>query len=58
MKKKIVAGNWKMNKNSDEAEELVAQLVVGLKNLDHNTDEIVLCPPAVFLQDVTKKISD
>jgi triosephosphate isomerase len=58
MKKKIVAGNWKMNKNSDEAEELVAQLVVGLKNLDHNTDEIVLCPPALFLQDVTKKISD
>jgi triosephosphate isomerase len=47
-----------MNKNSDEAEELVAQLVVGLKNLDHNTDEIVLCPPALFLQDVTKKISD
>jgi triosephosphate isomerase len=58
MRKKIVAGNWKMNKNSDEAEELVAQLVVGLKNLDHNTDEIVLCPPALFLQDVTKKISD
>ena len=58
MKKKIVAGNWKMNKNCDEAEELVVQLVVGLKNLDHNTDEIVLCPPALFLQDVTKKISD
>jgi triosephosphate isomerase len=47
-----------MNKNCDEAEELVVQLVVGLKNLDHNTDEIVLCPPALFLQDVTKKISD
>jgi triosephosphate isomerase len=58
MRKKIVAGNWKMNKNCDEAEELVVQLVVGLKNLDHNTDEIVLCPPALFLQDVTLKISN
>ena len=57
MRKKIVAGNWKMNKNCDEAEELVIQLVVGLKNLNHKTDEIVLCPPALFLQDVTLKIS-
>ncbi|OON94487.1 MAG: triose-phosphate isomerase [Epulopiscium sp. Nele67-Bin001] len=51
MRKKIIAGNWKMNKTPQEAVELVNSL----KDLI-NTDkvEVVLCPSAVCLDAVVK----
>ncbi len=42
-RKKIIAGNWKMNKTSSEAEQLAADIVreVG----DVRDVDVVLCPP-------------
>ena len=43
MRKKIVAGNWKMNKTVAEAQQLVSELIPGLdaiKGIDR-----LLCPP-------------
>jgi len=49
MRKKIVAGNWKMNKTFEEAEELLTALA---ENLDDNKMkcEVVVCPPSVYLE--------
>lgn len=55
MRKKIVAGNWKMNKNTAEALELAQ----GLKGLvaDVNGVEVVICPPFTLLAEVKKAIA-
>ncbi len=55
MRKKIVAGNWKMNKNWAEAQQLAAAISEQLHTLavDQNK-EVVLCPPSPFLLTVKK----
>ena len=51
MRKNIVAGNWKMNKNFEEAEELIDNLMTALEQteLDKNT-LMVVCPPFPYLE--------
>ena len=51
MRKHIVAGNWKMNKTFEEAEELIDNLMTALEQteLDKNT-LMVLCPPFPYLE--------
>lgn len=49
MRKKIVAGNWKMNKTADEGLALVSE-VTNMINAEVTGDVIaVLCPPALYL---------
>lgn len=54
MRKKIVAGNWKMNKNAQEAlalaQEINAQLADYQELAAHH--EVVICPPFPFLERV------
>ncbi len=45
MRKKIVAGNWKMNLNYSEASELID----GLNNYDNKSVELLIFPPALYL---------
>jgi triosephosphate isomerase (TIM) len=46
MRKPIIAGNWKMNKTSKEA----AQLIIGLRDKVAKADcEVVICPPFTAL---------
>lgn len=49
MRKKIVAGNWKMNKTFEDAEDLLVGIAEALDDRKFNC-EIVVCPPAVFLE--------
>ncbi len=51
MRKHIVAGNWKMNKTFDEANELIDNLVTELEKteLDRNT-RLIVCPPFPYLE--------
>ena len=56
MKPKIVIGNWKMNKNFDEAEDLISEIEEKLENYNFET-EIVLCPPLVYAELVTDHAS-
>ena len=52
MRKKIVAGNWKMNKTLEEAESL-AKEVLGLAGAEVKSSvKVVLCVPYPFLQTV------
>jgi triosephosphate isomerase len=50
MRKKIVAGNWKMNLNFEDADELLFELKeeIGDKNLGDL--EVVVCPPACYIE--------
>ncbi|RLD60282.1 MAG: triose-phosphate isomerase, partial [Bacteroidetes bacterium] len=52
MRKKIVAGNWKMNLNFTEAEELAASLAEKLEGKALKC-EVVICPPALYLEMAT-----
>jgi triosephosphate isomerase len=43
MRRPIIAGNWKMNKVTGEARDLIEDLVPRVRDID--TVEIVVCPP-------------
>ncbi|MBL7162741.1 MAG: triose-phosphate isomerase [Anaerolineales bacterium] len=47
MRRKFVAGNWKMNKTISEARQLITELLLTLKSLD-GIDRAV-CPPSMAL---------
>jgi len=59
MRKNIVAGNWKMNKKFDEADELVENIMNKLeeKELGENT-LMILCPPFPYLEMCTDYSND
>jgi len=50
MRKKIVAGNWKMNKTFGEAEKLIADIAASLEGMELKDTEVILCPPFVYLE--------
>jgi len=56
MRKKIIAGNWKMNKTVDEAIALVEGLKLELS--DVTGVEAVVCPPFTALKPVSDLIGD
>ncbi len=56
MRKKIVAGNWKMNKTIEEAVALVEGLKIELA--DVTGVEAVVCPPFTTLKTVSDLIAD
>lgn len=50
MRKNIVAGNWKMNLNFKEAEELMDALAEMLDEKEPEKCEVVICPPFLYLE--------
>jgi triosephosphate isomerase len=54
MCKKIIAGNWKMNKDLNESQDLVSKIINGLGN-DTKCD-IIVCPPFTSLSEVSSLI--
>lgn len=50
MRKKIVAGNWKMNKNFQDAEDLIFEIVDELTEKGSGETDVIICPPAVYLE--------
>ncbi len=50
MRKKIVAGNWKMNKTFSEAEALLFDTADLLSESRPDNVEIVICPPGIYLE--------
>jgi triosephosphate isomerase len=58
MRKKIVAGNWKMNKSFPDAEELIAEIADKLESMDTFHQDVILCPPYVYLEMATDIAED
>ena len=55
MRKKIVAGNWKMNKTNSEAVKTVTELKEIVNGL--NGAEIVVATPFTAISDVVKAVA-
>jgi triosephosphate isomerase (TIM) len=56
MRKRIIAGNWKMNKTLDEAVQLARALSAEIKS--NEQVDVVLCPPFTNLYAVYQVIKD
>lgn len=56
MRKKIIAGNWKMNKTVEEAVELANAIKIDLA--DCNEVDVVLCPPFTAIKAVSDVVSE
>lgn len=50
MRKKIIAGNWKMNKDLNESQNLISGIINGLGSDDKC--DVIVCPPFTSLNDV------
>jgi len=54
MRKKVIAGNWKMNKDLNESQDLISKIINGLGN-DTKCD-VIVCPPFTSLSEVSSLI--
>ena len=50
MRKKVIAGNWKMNKDLHQSQKLVSEIINGLGK-DTKAD-VIVCPPFISLSEV------
>lgn len=51
MRKKVIAGNWKMNKTPEEAKEFMAQFIPLVEN---SQNEVIICAPFIDLKCLVK----
>ena len=51
MRKKLIAGNWKMHGNKQQIKLLIEDIISGSKNI---TNELVVFPPFIFLAQVAE----
>jgi triosephosphate isomerase len=58
MRKKIVAGNWKMNKTLQEGIQLSSEIVNMVKDEVLDDVTVILAPPFIHLTEVGRLISD
>jgi triosephosphate isomerase len=57
MRKPFVAGNWKMNTNSQTSVELAKSIASGSMETASQSVTVAVCPPFVYLQAVSKALS-
>jgi len=57
MRKKVIAGNWKMYKDVNESIEFVKELVLKQNNIPDNTD-VIICVPFTSLFSVNQILKD
>jgi len=58
MRKKIVAGNWKMNKSYDEGIALIEETIKLLDAENVKDTEVIFCPPFIHLHKAAKLVKD
>lgn len=51
MRKKVIAGNWKMNMDLHQSQKLVSEIINGLGK--DNKAEVIVCPPFTSLNEVS-----
>jgi triosephosphate isomerase len=56
MRKKIIAGNWKMNKTFDEGMGLVSEISNMLKDEYHGNAEVIIIPPFVHINAISRMV--
>lgn len=58
MRKQIVAGNWKMNKNVQESKKLASEIVESVKDLTLENTRVIITPTFVNISEVVKITND
>ncbi|MDF3076618.1 MAG: triose-phosphate isomerase [Sphingobacteriaceae bacterium] len=58
MRKKIVAGNWKMNQDLESGKALFAEIVNGAKQEITGEQLVVVCPPSIILSELANSAKD
>jgi triosephosphate isomerase len=58
MRKKIVAGNWKMNKTLADATILTGELITLVQNEVKNNATVVLCTPSPYLLKIKEQLAN
>ena len=58
MRDQIVAGNWKMNKNQDQALTLVQEIQDLIARNKPGADKIIIAPPFPYLSELSKLTAD
>jgi triosephosphate isomerase len=56
MRKKVIAGNWKMNMDLHQSQKLVSEIINGLGK-DSKT-EVIICPPFTSLNEVNSLVKN
>jgi len=57
MRKKIVAGNWKMNKNYNDSISLAQEIEKAVKGLQNNNTKVIIAPTFVSLKGVIDSLN-
>ena len=57
MRRKVIAGNWKMNNNLSESQNLITKLISGLSGEKINCD-VIICPPFTSLSEAASLIKN
>lgn len=57
MRRKVIAGNWKMNNNLSESQNLISKLVSGLSGEKLNCD-VIICPPFTSLNEASSLVKN
>lgn len=57
MRKKVIAGNWKMNNDLTETQNLISKITSGLSGKNYNC-EVIICPPFTSLSEAGSLIKD
>lgn len=57
MRRKVIAGNWKMNNDLSESQSLISKLVSGLSNEKVNCD-VIVCPPYTSLSEANSLLKN
>jgi triosephosphate isomerase len=58
MRKKIIAGNWKMNNNFEEGMGLVTEIVGMVKGEYRGSAQVVIIPPFIHVNAVSRMLQD
>lgn len=58
MRKKIVAGNWKMNLNREESIQLVKDISSKIKDIDFGNNRVIVAPVSINLSSVVDTSKD
>ena len=56
MRKSFIAGNWKMNTDVHSSVKLAEGVVSGCKDIAGSKVDVAVCPPFVYLQQVSKAL--
>jgi triosephosphate isomerase len=57
-RKKIVAGNWKMNLSLQEAQSLTSELIGMIQDEKQNNCNVFLFPPFVYLNTINRQVEN